>query len=307
MDFLPAAIAALLSVAPQPLTSGDSSRTIDVDGQRRTYLVHVPTTYDAQTPMPAVLVFHGLGLNASRMVPFTRLNEKADQAGFITVYPEGIGVGVFRGFNAGGLDGPLAAGFPNDVTYVTRLLDDLESLLNIDSRRVFATGMSNGAMMCYRLAAELSHRIAAIAPVAGTMAVGLGKPKRPIPVIHFHGTADNIVPFGGPPEEAAEFLQIKSVEETVQFWAQVNHCRSQATVVPVDNTSDDGTNVTRSRYAAPSGEVRVVLYTIHGGGHTWPGQPPPRVFLGKSTEDISANDLIWEFFQKHPLPESHQE
>ena len=106
--------------------------------------------------------------------------------------------GIFLTWNSGGFRARMAEGRPDDVTFVAKLLDDLATVVNVDPKRVYATGMSNGGMMCYRLAAELSDRIAAIAPVSGTMAIDDYKPKRPVPVMHFHGTADNIVPFNGP-------------------------------------------------------------------------------------------------------------
>ena len=124
----------------------------------------------------------------------------------------------------------MGEGKPNDVEFISRLLDDLASVVNVDPLRVYATGMSNGGMMCYRLAAELSGRIAAVAPVAGTMAISEAKPQRSVPVLHFHGTADRIVPFAGPGNTTPKFLSFKSVEETVEFWAKLNNCVDEPVV-----------------------------------------------------------------------------
>ncbi|MCA9122924.1 MAG: prolyl oligopeptidase family serine peptidase [Planctomycetaceae bacterium] len=288
------------TVAAEPLAAGDHNRKLTVDGQDRTYLVHIPTNYD-DSPTPVVLIFHGAVTNADITVHLTGMNKKSDEAGFIAVYPNGTGVGPFLTWNAGGRKGKLAEQSADDVKYVRLLLDDLANIANIDSRRVYATGMSNGGMMCYRLAAEMSDRIAAIAPVAGTVTVDESKPGRPVPVMHFHGTADTIVPFDGLGEKAPRFLPFKSVEESIAIWCQIDGCPDAPTITEFPDRVEDGTTVRRKFYGPGKNGTEVVLIEIEGGGHTWPGQKSPLKFLGKSTLDISANDLIWEFFQKHPM------
>jgi polyhydroxybutyrate depolymerase len=231
------------------------------------------------------------------------MNEKSDEAGFIAVYPNGTGAAdIFLTWNAGGLQGKMAEGKADDVKFIGSLLDDLATVVDVDPKRVYATGMSNGGMMCYRLAAELSDRIAAIVPVAGTMAIEDASPNRPVPIMHFHGTADRIVPFGGPGEGTPQFLSFKSVEETINIWAKLNRCGKEPVVEKLEDTADDGTTVTKVTYASKEGGAEVVLVEIEGGGHTWPGVEPPIQFIGKSTKDVSANDMIWEFFQRHRLP-----
>src|SRR6185295_12532995 len=148
----------------------------------------------------------------------------------------------------------------------------------------------------YRLAAELSDRIAAIAPVAGTITIEESKPKRPVPVIHFHGTKDTFVPF----EMAKGFRRLKSVEDSIQTWVKLNGCEEKP---KADVLSKDGDEmkVTCKTYGDGKNGAEVVLVVIEEGGHTWPGQEPPLGFIGKSAKNISANDLIWEFFQKYPM------
>jgi polyhydroxybutyrate depolymerase len=150
------------------------------------------------------------------------------------------------------------------------------------------------------LAAELSDRIAAVAPVAGTMADTEAKPKRPVPVLHFHGTEDRLVPYGGPDQRVPKFLTFKSVEETVATWVKRNGCREEPQIEKLPDIADDGTTVTRKTYRGDNGG-EVVLVVVQGGGHTWPGRQPPLGMLGRSTRDLSATDLIWEFFSRHRL------
>lgn len=286
---------------PGPLGPGSHRRALTVDGRPRSYLVHVPPGHDAAQKTPVVLVFHGAFMTAATMVPFCGLNKKADDAGFVVVYPNGTGVGEAALFwNASAK--PAADGPPDDVAFTARLLDDLATVVNVDPKRVYAAGMSNGGMMCHRLAAELSGRIAAIAPVTGTLALARVRPARPVPVIQFHGTADRIVPFDGPTGRTPPTMRFTSVERTMRAWAEANGCPEEPRVSPYPDATDDGTTVTRQTYGPGRGGGEVVLIEVTGGGHTWPGQAPPAEFLGKSTSDVSANDIMWEFFERHPMP-----
>jgi len=271
-----------------------------VGGQKRTYLVHVPKGYDPKKPAPVVLALHGAATNGPMMVWLSGLNKKADEASFIVVYPSGTGTGPFLIWNAGGFKRKMAEGKADDVAFIGKLLDDLGAGVKIDEKRIYACGMSNGGMMCYRLAAELSDRIAAIAPVAGTIAIDKSKPKRPVPIIHFHGSKDNIVPFERTKGKTPSFIEFKSVEDSIQTWVKLNGCNEKP---KTDVLSKDGDEmkVTRTSYSGGKNGAEVVLVVIEGGGHTWPGRRPPLGLLGKSALNISANDLIWEFFKKHKL------
>jgi polyhydroxybutyrate depolymerase len=234
------------------------------------------------------------------------MNTKADEAGFLVVYPFGTGklANTLLTFNGGECCGYAMDNKVDDVGFTRELLDDLAKVANIDADRVFATGLSNGGIMAHYLASELSDRIAAIAPVGGPLMLEAPHNKRPVPVMHFHGTADAFAPFQG--GFGKGFLgrngitKFRSVDHTIQNWVKANGCNTEPEIMPLPDNAADGINVTRKTWGGGKADSEVVLIEIEGGGHTWPGQKPIVSLLGESTMDISANDLMWEFFQKHP-------
>jgi polyhydroxybutyrate depolymerase len=295
-------LAIVLEADDGGLRPGDHARTIRVGDLDRRYLVHVPPQYDPAEPMPLMLAFHGGGANAATMAAFSGLDEKADEAGFIVVYPEGTGrLPRMLTFNAGNCCGHAAATDVDDVAFTRALLDDLATVANIDERRVYATGMSNGAMMAYRLGSELSDRIAAIAPVAGPMGTDGCRPGRPVPVIHFHGDADEFAPFGGGRGRGISSTDFQSVPSSVGAWVEADGCLIDPEIAQLPDLEDDGITVRVERHGAGREGTEVVLVVIEGGGHTWPGREPRLRILGRSTRDISANDMMWEFFTRHPM------
>ena len=291
------------AAAAEPLGPGNHTLSLAVGGLQRSAIVHVPPQYDRTIPMPVVVAFHGGGANADNMVRFSGLDEKADQAGFIVVYPYGTGrLQRMLTFNGGNCCGKAAADGVDDVEFTRRLLDDLAAAVTIDPKRVFATGMSNGAIMAYRLAAELSDRIAAIAPVSGPMGTKAWAPKRPVSVIHFHGTADEFAPFEGGRGRGPSGTDFFSVSDTIQACVEADGCDPKPVTTSLPDTSADGTTAVRKTYGPGRDGAEVVLIVIEGGGHTWPGREPRLGGLGKATRDISANDLMWAFFQRHAMP-----
>lgn len=293
---------ALSLIGADPLAAGDHLRSVEVGSRTRSYHIHVPPKFDPKTPTAVVVAYHGAMTNGPIMSVFSGLNKKADDAGFVVVYPNGNGTGNrMLVWNAGGLRDKATDEKLDDIAFTTRLLDDVETVVKVDAKRVYATGMSNGAMMCYRVASELSGRIAAIAPVGGTMVIEKPRPARPVPVIHFHGTDDKLVQYNGPDGLAKRLALFKSVDETMKIWAKIDECSDMPVITELPDKADDGTSVTCKVWGPGKNGAEVVLYTIDGGGHTWPGQTRMFGFLGKTTKDISANDLIWEFFVKHPL------
>lgn len=294
----PAAVSEPAPVAGPPATAlapGTHLREIPVGGLDRTYLVHIPPVPHAR-PLPVVLAFHGATMSAGSMARMTGLNEKADREGFIVVYPNALGRGVARGFN---VSRPAGEGSPDDVGFVRAVLDDLPTVAWVDPTRVYATGFSNGGMLCYRLAAEMADRIAAIAPVAGTMAMAEAEPSRAVPVLHIHGTADTIVPFTGPGALTPSFLSFKSAHASVAYWAEVAGLTGKPEVST--RPTGDGFEVTRTAWGAGRPAAEVALVAIEGVGHAWPGRPPIFRWMGPSTLALSANDLMWSFFERHRL------
>lgn len=285
------------------LTPGDHTRSLEVDKRSRTYLIHIPPKHDPKKPTPVVLAFHGGGSNAKQMIQFCGLNETADKHGFIVVYPNGTGpLEKVLTWNGGNCCGYAMQNNVDDVAFSGALLDDLAKVVKVDPNRVYATGMSNGAIMGYKLASELSDRIAAIAPVGGPMGTETCKPVRPVSVIHFHGTDDQFAPFkGGKGKKSLSQTNFYSVEHSVRSWVEANGCKEKPETTKLPDKAKDGTRVTITNFGSGKDKAEVVLVAIEGMGHTWPGQQPAVKFLGKSTRNVSANEMMWEFFQKHAM------
>lgn len=277
------------------------TRSITVGGMTRSYVVHAPKGHGQQRPMPVVLALHGATMNGPMMAWFSGLNRKADEAGFLAVYPNGTGTRSSLFWNGGNRCGPAMRDPVDDVAFISTLLDDLLRTYPVDARRVYATGVSNGAVMAYRLASELSDRIAAIAPVAGAVGTENNQPKRPVSVLHFHGTKDEYIPFlGGRGEKSITGTHFCSVDHSIQTWVKLNGCDEMPRADVLSRKGDE-LSVTRKTYGSGKDGSEVALVEIEGGGHTWPGRESPAATLGKSATNVSANDLMWEFFQKHEL------
>lgn len=270
------------------------------DGKRRSYLVHLPAGFEGQGGLPMVIVIHGGAGNGERAELVSEMSAKADREGFIAVYPDGTGRFEERLFtwNAGLCCGVAQDNNEDDVGYFHALLDELEESYRIDSKRVFVAGISNGAMMAYRLACEMPERIAAIAPVAGSMVYEPCNPVEPVSVAIFHGTADlHVLYDGGAPEirwDPHERIDLP-VSFAVDFWVAADGCSPEPETYQVGN-------IVRDTYSGGHDGSAVVLYTINGGGHSWPGGTRGWLLGEEPTQEVSATDEMWEFFQAHPKP-----
>ncbi|MFO0903578.1 MAG: hypothetical protein U0939_11290 [Pirellulales bacterium] len=276
-------------------------RLIEIDGRTRRALVFVPDELVASTEdrLPVVFAFHGGGSTAEGMIEFSGLAEKGRTAGFVTVFPSGTGrTPEALTWNGGNCCGRAMKDQVDDVDFIRCFIEHLDRWLPIDRRRLYATGMSNGGMMSYRLAAELSDQIAAIAPVGGPIGCLDCLPKRPVSVCHFHGTHDEFAPYeGGIGKRSLSKARFYSVQQSIDAWVRANGCAASPLIDELPVVVDDGTRVTRARFCDGREGSEVWLHTIHGCGHTWPGRSTSLKMLGPVTRNLNANDVMWEFFQ----------
>lgn len=260
-------------------------------GRARSYLLHLPSADDGARSWPLALVFHGRLGTAEGMERLTGFSDLADAEGFVAAYPEGIG----RSWNAGHGAGEAAIRDIDDVGFVDSLITVLAEEYGIDRRRVVAAGMSAGASLVHRLACEIPDRIPAVAAVAGTIASSVADacaPAFPVSILQIHGTADPIVTWeGNVPLSSA---QTESVDDTVRGWVERNRCNPEPEVELVRDS------YVRETYVAPDG-TEVELYTIIGGGHTWPSgqQYLPVSLIGPTSHALDATHLAWDFFKSH--------
>ena len=256
----------------------DSTWTVAVGAANRTARVHVPASYDPTRPTPIVINAHGRTSNASQQAWLSHMNQKADAEGFIVIYPESS-TSPTSWNSGGGCCDPASAQGVDDRGFIRELLDHAEAKLCVDPARVFATGLSNGGYLANTLACDLDERLAAIGAVAGLLQLDTCAATHPMPVMLVHGTADTLVRYDWLPT-------------TVSFWKTKNGCTTQSTTYMQGSASC----VTHS---GCTDGADVVVCTIQGGGHQWPGgETVP--FLGSNTNDIDATDALWSFFQAHP-------
>ena len=262
-------------------------------GQTREYILYVPNSYDRAKPTPLVISMHGAANWPSFQMNLTQWNTLADEHGFIVVYPAGEGGGP-KTWHLGGRRTPSRM---PDVVFISELIDTLEASYNIDPARIYANGLSNGGGMTFALSCTLSDRIAAFGPVAAavTLPVDWCPDSRPAPMIAFHGTADRFTPYDGAKVWLAP-EPFPSIPEWTASWARRNRCAA----TPVESAV--AVDVTRRAYTACADNSAVILYTIKGGGHTWPGGPPmPAWLVGRTSRGVDATREMWAFFREHPL------
>ena len=243
--------------------------------------------------MPLLLVFHGGGGTASNIAEHTGLTPAATPRGYAVVYPDGV--------NGYWSDGRAARAGADDVEFIRLLLDSLRRELPVDPRRIFATGISNGAGMAFRLACDLPGTFAAIAPVAGGLAAELENrcaTPAPVSLLTFHGTRDRLIPYDGG-DLSLRRGRVLPATKTASLFARVDGCAEPPVVTAEPDTVTDGTRVRRSTYPGCRDGRDVVLYTIAGGGHTWPGGPPVGRAVGRVTRDLDATRVMLDFFDRH--------
>jgi len=268
--------------------------TLVIDGLSRNYILYEPAIYDGSVAVPLVINLHGYGSNSSQQLFYGDFRPSADADNFIVVCPngtlDGYGVRYWNAFVNGGAT--------DDVSFVSQLIDSISLIYNIDQSQVFATGMSNGGFMSYKLACELTNKIAKIASVTGTMNPGLSatcSPSSSIPVMEIHGTSDQTVPYNGIPNV------MEPIADVVAYWVNHNNCDLTPTITAVpDNDPNDNSTAERIVYANGDDNSEVIHYKITGGGHTWPDAIID--IPGSNTNhDFNASAAIWEFFKGEPF------
>jgi polyhydroxybutyrate depolymerase len=317
----------------------DQQETVTVEDAARTFLVHLPKGYDRKIRYPVVLILHDADNDALDMVRMSRFDQTADDHGAIAVYPNGLrhrwtnleaesqqpNRGQYGGRHGGGMGGGgmgrnrggqggqggrgnrgSAARTSNDLAFFNALLDQIESEYSVDENRVYATGFSDGGFMDFQLGCSLGNRIAAIAPVGAELAKTQAEycknwTFRPVPLLMINGTQDPVVPYKG----RSGALPTVSASDTAKDWAKTAGCTKnpRRTTLPPRDSGGLQTNV--DSYSDCTQGAEVVLYSIVDGGHFWPGGEQPYVpanKIGRSSDDLDANEIIWKFFAAHPIP-----
>jgi polyhydroxybutyrate depolymerase len=266
---------------------GDFLQLLEYQNVVRGYTVHVPSTANAATAAPLLIVLHGAGQDAPGIRQLAGIETLTDGLGWIVVYPDGVelswAIGTDTRADQRGID---------DVGFIRRMIERIRGDLTIDSERVFVAGLSNGALMSHRLGCELASHVRGFASVAGTMLDEQATrcaPSGPVRALFFNGDEDEFFPWGG--FIAGDGTVILGVDESVNWWAAQNGCASPTTTALPD-AAMDGTTVDLVDYAGCSPGEAVRLFAIHGGGHTWPG----RGGIGRTSHDIDGNREILTFF-----------
>jgi polyhydroxybutyrate depolymerase len=275
----PTATAVPTPLPAQTLQPGDSERSLKVGNLDRSYLLHIPPGLDASQPAAVVFAFHGYSGGASDIQSFG-FNDTADKKGFLVVAPNGTGPMGALSWNAGSCCGVAVSEAVDETALVRQILVDLGSIVQVDPRRIYATGFSNGGFLAYRLACEMSGTFAAVAPVAGSLIYSPCQPQQPVSLLHVHGLADTVVPFSS----TGDAMGV-SGELSVAAWVKLDGCSGSPQV------ETQKTIITHTAYTGCKDNSAVELYTIDKHGHTWP-----------SIYVFPAADVIWEFFAAHPKP-----
>lgn len=283
---------------------GTSTGVLMHDGIARTYRLHLPPYDVREEAMPLLVILHG-GYTADIMADSSQFDLVSDREGFVAVYPNGVLGWWDVGEHVFDLD---------DVDFIATLIDHLAELYPIDTGRVFATGSSNGGFMVHKLALEIPDKLRGFATAMSSLTEELaerGASAKPIPFMHVQGTEDPIVPMGG----GRYFLPFDVTHKAVpiltmiDFWVAANGAYEEPVVTYLPELDpNDGMRIVKNYYEAGPAGAPVILYLVEGGGHAWPGSPWPdnvlpgsspiaTEILGKTSMDMNASDVVWEFFE----------
>lgn len=289
------ALGIFLFIKIKAWTAETTTVKLTSSGEERSYDLYIPKHYNRSKPAPLVISLHGYSSKPSDMIYTTRWNDLADSEGFIAVYPLAHGSPTYWRTTGTTYASESAQ---MDVQFISDIITQLEKTYTIDPARIYVNGMSNGGGMTIVLACHLADRLAAVGSVAGAYSYpsDLCTPSRPIPLIAFHGTTDPTIPYAG---GMAFGFNYPSVTQFMKNWAAANQCSENG------SSLQEG-EISSVSYTKCAQNADVVLYTINGGGHTWPGdQPSPTESVwGYTSQQIDATQLMWQFFEQHPLPAS---
>lgn len=294
--------------ASEDLSPGNFALTLGPSSDQREVILHLPPNYDPAGQLPLLIVLHGASQNGAAIQELTGLDSFADEFGFMVAYPNGTGRpgSTQLTWNAGHCCGYARENNVDDVGFIESLIDFFASHYPIDPQRVYLAGLSNGGMMAYRAGAELSEKIAGIAPVAASLGGKLveggatiipAAPTSPVAVIAFHGMEDRRILYEGgisTPERAPTFIFPRSdisVAESISFWVEANNCTS----IPAKEWLKGG-KVIIDRYEGCLAGATVELVTLVEGCHEWPSEATE---AGKETS-VCANRMMLQFFLEHP-------
>lgn len=269
------------TLTPAPTVAAlDEERTLTVDATERSYFIHIPEGLTSQEAAPLVFVFHGYQESGTSARNYTGFDQIADENGFIVVYPNGSGSSSARSWNASGCCGYALQNEVDEPAFVRAIIADVETLLSVDPKQIYATGFSNGALLSYRLACEMSDTFAAVAPAGGVLMYAPCEPQEPVSVMHVHGAKDAVVPLDG----GGSAIQFPPVAESLATWEKLDGCNGEKQV------EKDGV-LEHTTFGECNPGISVELYVVDGTSHSWPS---PYV--------APISQIIWEFFATHPKP-----
>lgn len=289
-----------------PTSTPAPNLSLNVNGDERSYEIHVPDFPAPDAGWPLVIAVHGLGSDAAGVRARSGFDDIADEEGFIVAYPDGLA----RAWIDAGIGDTIAN---TDIAslnldFFNALIDEIDSTYGLDERRIYVTGISNGGMFSFHVACNMSDRIAAVGLIAAasiSQSFDNCDPAEPVAYIAFHGTSDTVVPYEGGQivpgfDELGEF---QSAHQAAEFWATVNGCQSEPAREQLPDTNSGDTSIAYRESWQPCESGRPVqLITLDGSGHTWPGHPPRGQRLGATNLDIDASQMLWDFFEANPRP-----
>lgn len=271
------------------IMSGTFSRSIEVEGEYREYLIHIPISYDSIQSVPLILNFHGWTMSASDQMYVSDMRALSDSEQFILVYPQGTKLWGSTHWSVGSWTTGSQA---NDLDFIDALIDQLANNYNLDEERIYACGYSNGGFFSQELACQLSNKIAAIGTVAANMSIQTVNncdPSHPVPVITISGTMDNVVQYDGSQPKGTI-----SHNNTLDYWITFNNMDAEPIISDLQDINiPDGSSVTLYQYLNGDNYVEIEHYKIVDGGHDWPGT------FGNM--DIDANTVIWNFVSQFDI------